>query len=128
MFPVIEELLDALEPVVDDEPTSDDDEPTDSVMAICAAVTPSTCRRRTMRLHGEVADKDVLILVDSGSVSTFISSALADQLQLSTQKCEATQYMAADGSPMLCNSIIPQLQWAIQGHTFSSDVGILPLK
>jgi len=97
-------------------------------MAVGATVSPSSSKRRTMRLHGKIADKDVLILVDSGSVSTFISSALADQLHYSTQPCEVTQYMSADGSPMVCNKTIPQLQWAVQGHTFSTNVGILPLK
>jgi hypothetical protein len=97
-------------------------------MAVGATVSPSSSKRRTMRLHGKIADKDVLILVDSGSVSTFISSVLADQLHYSTQPCEATQYMAADGSPMVYNKTIPQLQWAVQGHTFSTNVGILPLK
>ena len=125
---LIEELLEALEPELEDVPESDEEDTIDSVMAVGATVCPSSSKRRTMRLHGKIADKDVLILVDSGSVSTFISSALADQLHYSTQPCEATQYMAADGSPMVCNKTIPQLQWAVQGHTFSTNVGIFPLK
>jgi len=29
---------------------------------------------------------------------------------------------------MICNSIIPGLQWSSQGHSFSVDAGVLPLK
>lgn len=69
-----------------------------------------------------------LILVDFGSVGTFISNRLAQKLSVPLFACELAQYMAADGSPMLCNQRIPNLKWSCQGHTFESNVGILPLK
>ena len=68
--------MEALEPELEDVPESDEEDTIDSVMAVGAIVSPSSSKRRTMRLHGKIADKDVLILVDSGSVSTFISFCL----------------------------------------------------
>jgi hypothetical protein len=41
---------------------------------------------------------------------------------------QSCQIYAADGSPMICNQRINNLQWSVQGHTFTSSVGILPLK
>ena len=75
-----------------------------------------------MKLHGKVGDRDVLILVDSGSVASFISTSLVEQLQSVPQECDVAKYMAADGSLMVCNSVIPNLQWATQGFTFSTTV------
>ena len=81
-----------------------------------------------MRLLGHVEGQEVLILVDSGSVGTFVSEQLAHKLQLSTISCPTAQFIAADGSPMACANRIPKLQWGVQGHLFVSDAGILPLK
>lgn len=48
----------------------------------------------------------MLILVDSGSVGSFISQHLVNQLTLPTSECEPTRYVAADGSPMICDKRI----------------------
>lgn len=42
--------------------------------------------------------------------------------------CDSAQYSAADGSPMVCKQKIIDLQWSAQGHSFTTIVGILPLK
>lgn len=75
-----------------------------------------------------VANKEVLILVDSGSVATFVSDQLVAATQLKTTQCDSAQYLTADGSPMLCNTVVPGLLWSSQGHTFAVDAGVLPLK
>ncbi|WVZ96404.1 hypothetical protein U9M48_042044, partial [Paspalum notatum var. saurae] len=127
---VIEELLEVMD--VEDsidlpsEETLDEEEET--VMVVDSASVPSSLKRKTMRLHGKIGSRDILVLVDSGSVGTFISASLASQLEYKPQSCVQTQYVAADGSPMLCSQHIPYLQWWCQGHTFTSDVGILPLQ
>ncbi|MFS9531747.1 hypothetical protein Q6247_26690, partial [Klebsiella pneumoniae] len=67
---VIEELLDALEQSVDEElDASDGDEnTTDVVMVVGDTASPQQLKRKTLRLHGLVANQEILILVDSGSV------------------------------------------------------------
>lgn len=70
----------------------------------------------------------VLVLVDSGSVGSFISTELAKQLSHALSPYEPTQFVAADGSPMICNQRFKNLHWMCQWHTFVSDVGVLPLK
>lgn len=66
--------------------------------------------------------------MDSGSVTTFVSDKLVQQLNLATVPTEPTKFLAADGSPMICASRIPNLQWSAQKHTFVSDAGVIPLK
>lgn len=71
---VIEELLDALETkgVDDSKPNSKILEET--IMAVGHASLPDQTKRRTMKMCGQIGGKEVLILVDSGSVASFISS------------------------------------------------------
>ena len=81
-----------------------------------------------MRLSGFIGNMEILILVDSGSVGSFISSNVAAQLKNQLQDCQEAQYVTADGSPMVCSKRIPNLTWSTQGHTFTSFVGVLPLR
>lgn len=67
-------------------------------------------------------------MVDLGSIGTFVSTNLVNQLHLKTTECEATTFRAADGGIMLCDQKVPKLQWFIQGHTFTSEAKVLPLK
>lgn len=61
-------------------------------------------------------------------MGSFISDKLASKLQMPTAPCDPMKLVAADGIPMICSQKIEDLQWAIQGSTFFSSVGILPLK
>uniref|UniRef100_A0A0A8Y0Z0 Uncharacterized protein n=1 Tax=Arundo donax TaxID=35708 RepID=A0A0A8Y0Z0_ARUDO len=127
---IIEELLEILQ--IDEGPqfdSSDDEEELDEVV-LAVQQNPSRPRkkRKTMRFRGFIGKQEVLILVDSCSVGTFISDSMAQKLQYPIPSCEEERYSAADGGHMLCSQIIPQLQWFIQGHTFSQDVKVLPLK
>lgn len=118
---MIEELLDALEHTDDcDSCPSDDEQENDVVIAIGDSKSQVTSKRRTMRLQGTIGNHEVLILVDSGSVGSFISESLADQLKYQTHDCATTYFVATDGSPMTCTKKIPNLQWATQKHTFLS--------
>ncbi|XP_039778261.1 uncharacterized protein LOC120645545 [Panicum virgatum] len=111
-----------------DEIGSDEETDQDVVMAVSTPQTTQTTKRRTMKLQGKIGTQDVLILVDSGSVGTFISDQLASRLELPSQDCSPLSFLAADGSPMACNKRIPELQWGVQGHVFVPDVAILPLQ
>lgn len=126
---VLEELLEAVDDTDDytSENLSDISEPK-QVMAIGSDVAKQISTRKTMRLCGTVGAIDIMILVDSGSVGSFIITQLAEQLQDQIQTCPSVSFITADGTPMNCDKGIPQLQWSTQGHTFVSAVGVLPLK
>jgi hypothetical protein len=38
------------------------------------------------------------------------------------------QVTSADGNLMLSDTMIPKMQWHVQGHTFTHDTKILPQK
>lgn len=81
-----------------------------------------------MKLLGKVGKQQVLILVDSSSKGTFVSTELVERLKLSTVPCEESKYKAADGGLMVCTTQASDLRWFAQGHTFSSTTKILPLR
>ena len=70
----------------------------------------------------------MLILVDSGSIGTFVSDQLVQQLKLKTADCEVAAFRATDGSQMICNKKVPHLTWFIQGNVFTSEAKVLPLR
>lgn len=99
---MIEELLDALKHTKDcDSCPSDDEQKNDVVMAIGDSKSQVTSKR-TMKLQRIIGTQEPLILVDSGSVGSFITENLANQLKYTPQECEAAYFVAADGSPMTC--------------------------
>jgi hypothetical protein len=85
-------------------------------------------RKRTMRLRGWRGKQDLPILLDSSSAGTFVSEVVAQQCQSQMQDTNSSQFTTADGSPIISDKIIIGFQWFIQGHYFSYDTRVLPLK
>jgi hypothetical protein len=81
-----------------------------------------------LKLLARIGKQHVLILVDSGSIRTFISDRLVDILKLLVQPCASASFKAADGGQLQCNQQVLGLQWWIQGHTFTSDARVLALR
>jgi hypothetical protein len=52
--------------------------------------------------------QEILILVDSGSVATFISDTIAAPLQFTRHPCEKVQYTTANWSILDSGTHIPQ--------------------
>ena len=71
----------------------------ETVMAVEHSVADTAVKRKTMRLCGQIGNIQALILVDSGSVGSFISQQLASQLTHLATPCETSHFVAADGSP-----------------------------
>ena len=84
--------------------------------------------RKTMRFKGLVGKHELLILLDSGSAGTFVSSSMAQQFPSLVQACDSQQFSTADGTPMVSDQYLPGFQWSIQGHSFTYDARVLPLK
>lgn len=104
-----------------------------SAEGVVMAVTHSspnypTKKRRTMRFTGFIGKQELLILLDSGGVGTFISDRVVQHIQQPVADCEAIHFTAADGGSMLSHKVLPNLQWFMQGHTFTYDGRILPLQ
>uniref|UniRef100_A0A0A9DEA6 Retrotransposon gag domain-containing protein n=1 Tax=Arundo donax TaxID=35708 RepID=A0A0A9DEA6_ARUDO len=125
---IVQELMENFQ--LDEGPdytSSEDEEDTSEEVVLFVKDPPAKkTRRKTMRFRGYIGKQGVLILIDSGSVGTFISEEVAASMQ--QQDCELQQFTVADGGPMKCSKMIPKMQWLVQGHTFSYDARVLPLK
>ena len=126
---IIEELLEVLDH--SDGDTSDDGDlcsPVDSsLMALSTASVPTQKKRRTMQLQGFIGKQEVLILVDSGSVSSFISESVVQQQKLSGTPISSEHFVVADGGSVSYSGLVEQLQWWTQGHCFTQDMRVLAL-
>ena len=70
----------------------------------------------------------MLLLVDSGSSHTFIDQQLVDKLQCNTKQLQKSlKVKVANGQQMVCDHEVPGLEWWIQGHTFCTDMKVVPL-
>jgi hypothetical protein len=76
---VLEELLDALEES-DPDVASSEEKAEEVVMVVGQADAAAVSKRRTLKLHGQVGKVDILILVDSRSVGTFVSESVVAKL------------------------------------------------
>ncbi|WVZ53785.1 hypothetical protein U9M48_004681 [Paspalum notatum var. saurae] len=91
-----------------------------------AAVTGSE-PPRTLRLWGQIQSIPILILIDSGSSSTFLSQKIADQLSGVTELALPLSVRVANGGTLHSCAEIKQAQWHIQSCRFQADLRILPL-
>jgi hypothetical protein len=84
-------------------------------------------RRPTLRLHGWIGKQQVLILLDSVSASTFVSTSFVEKYNLPQEDTSKQSYTSDDGGLMCCTQIVPRLQWYYQGVTFYQDTKNLQL-
>ncbi|KAJ1275417.1 hypothetical protein BS78_05G134100 [Paspalum vaginatum] len=106
---VIHEMMELFQLKEDSEEDSEQDEMGDDeevVLAVQPALqsTPVTLKKRkTLKFRGFIGKQEVLILLDFGSVSTFLSNKMASLIQQQSTDCEPIRYYAADGQPMVSN-------------------------
>jgi hypothetical protein len=125
----VEELLEVLQIQSDDSQTdseSGESEEAD-LMLLSGNSSSQRTRKRCLRLQGFIGKRQVLILIDSGSVSSFISSKLAAELHCETQQTPPTTFVVANGNSVTCSEMVPALEWGLQGHTFQHDFKVFPL-
>jgi hypothetical protein len=81
----------------------------------------------TIRIRARVQNQVMLLLVDSGSSHTFINSNFVERLQCPTTLIPAVDVKIANGEQLQCDQVVPQLAWWAQGHSFVTDMRVLPL-
>ncbi|WVZ54205.1 LOW QUALITY PROTEIN: hypothetical protein U9M48_005042 [Paspalum notatum var. saurae] len=83
---------------------------------------------RTMQLEGSIQSHELLVLLDSGSSNTFLSSLMATVLDGVAPLSQPINVQVANGAVLSCTSHIPQAVWSLQHCQFTSDLKILPLQ
>jgi hypothetical protein len=127
----LEELWDALDLTASDESgdgRSDNLSADDSICALQLPETDKAKHKHTLKLLARIGKYQVPVLVDSGSVGTFVSDKLVQTMRLHTEPCQSTSFKAADGGQLHCSEKVPKLQWCVQGQQFTSDARVLTLR
>jgi hypothetical protein len=96
-------------------------------LAISKAATTGAEAPRTVKFHESIQHKPVIILVDSGSSSSFISTVLAAQLTGTVPLKQDLKVQVAGGGILCCSHMIPQALWFIGDTAFQSDLRVLPI-
>jgi hypothetical protein len=122
---IMEELLEVLQS--EDSSSCSSESENDLMLLAPLSASSKPRQRRTMRLHGMIDKQHILILIDSGANSSFVSSSLAVQLDRETADTTPARFVAANGAPLVSSKIMPQLQWLCQGHSFQYDFHVLDL-
>lgn len=127
---VLEEVLDILPTTTNSSDASSDsggDSSDGEVFALSHCANIGIQGKKTIRLAGKVQDRDILILIDSGSTGTFLSESTAALLKCPVQTVAPIQVTVANGDKVTSTQQVSQFTWWTQGHVFSTDVRILPL-
>ena len=80
-----------------------------------------------VQIRALVQNQVMLLLVDTGSTHSFVSSKLIDRIQCSVTDIPAVSVRVANNETMKCDKMAQNLTWWTQGETFSFDMRILPL-
>lgn len=79
----------------------------------------------SIRLKATVQNKTMLILLDTGSSHSFVSSQFVKITKLTTSPIATQKVKMANGHRMTTSQQVKNLTWYIQGHSFSKDMIVL---
>lgn len=123
---VLEEFM-AIIP--EDPPTinTSDESSDEEFFSLSQAAPMGVQGRKTIKLTGLINSQEILILIDSGSSSTFLSEKTAASLHCPVTDAPPIQITVASGEKLQSTQQVTNLAWWTQGHTLSTDARILPL-
>ncbi|GJV46329.1 putative nucleotidyltransferase, ribonuclease H [Tanacetum coccineum] len=81
-----------------------------------------------MRIKGAMGNRQLHILVDSGSTHNFIDVKLKRKLQCTVKDIPSLNVSVAGGKQLQCNQICHDFQWTMQGHWFTTKVLLIQLE
>lgn len=96
-------------------------------LLLSTAAVSGHLSNRTMQFKGTIQGQDILILIDSGSSHSFISSTVDEKLLDICPLSSPVSVQVADGGSILCSQEIPLVEWIVQGYTFHSRLKVIPL-
>ena len=108
--------------------TSDSSDEDEAVFALSQSAAVGVSGKKTIKLHGIVKDQELLILIDSGSTCTFISTKTATALNCVLMSAPPIQVAVANGDKLQSNHQVLNFSWWSQGHTFTTDAHVLSLQ
>lgn len=76
---------------------ADSQESEDEILTLSSWAVEGIQGRKSIKLQGLIQNQEILILVDSGSSSTFIKDALVHKLNIPTMPIRSVQVTVVDG-------------------------------
>lgn len=122
----MQELWDLL--ALDELPESPKEEPAEQILlALSRDAQMGSHSVRTIQFQGSIHGEPVVVLVDSGSSSSFLAASVVDQLpHLQTVPATASVKIA-NGQLLRCSAAVPDCWFIIAGNLFQHDLKILHL-
>ena len=80
-----------------------------------------------MKLRSLVKNKVFLLLVDSGSSHSFVSSAFLQKVGIVPVSAPPKQVRVANGDIIISDKCVPELEWWIQGYSFVTYMIVLDM-
>jgi hypothetical protein len=93
-----------------------------SVDAVAGTETPNT-----VRIRATVGDQGMILLIDSGSSTTFVTRMFAERAGCVISPAPPVSVKVANGQLMMSDSQVTDLKWCYEGHTFSDTMRILDI-
>lgn len=128
---VIEQLCEALhieaESESNAEPHNSGSDTSEEILCLSSAATHGTTGKKTLRLQGYMGQRQVLILIDSGSSGNYLSASLLDKIGGEVTTTTPAAVTIADGTKLISDSMIKGLKWGVQDHKFETTVRVLKL-
>ncbi|XP_041999909.1 uncharacterized protein LOC121749403 [Salvia splendens] len=84
-------------------------------------------RSRPLKVLGQIQDREVCILVDTGSDRDFLHLEIAESLHLSLSPIRPFRVFIGNGVALLCTHMSRQTKLEVQGSVFVVDLHILPI-
>ena len=86
-----------------------------------------TAHGDALQLRSRVANKAMLVLVDSGSSHSFVSSSFLNTVGIQSVDAPPKKVKMANGQMLLSNKVVPHMKWWCQGQTLTADMRVLDL-
>lgn len=81
----------------------------------------------TIRIIGQHKNRELLILIDSGSTNSFLGARVAKELKLPIIEGPAIAVTVADDRKISSSSMCPNFRWGMQQHSFVFDFKLLDM-
>jgi hypothetical protein len=97
------------------------------MLSLSLATTSAKDTPKTIRFLGHIGDIKILVLLDSGSSASFLSSRVAATLPEVRPLSPPVRVQVAGGAQLTFSEKLLDVTWYIGGFPFSSDLKVLPL-
>jgi hypothetical protein len=122
---VVEELWQMLQGQVTEEDNSSEEI---NALWLSQAAVSGKAAPKTMQFVGHIQGMDLLVLLDSGSSHSFLSTQVADHVTGLSMLPKALSVRVANGSLLSCTQELLGAAWSLSGYEFKSNLRVLPLQ